>query len=134
MLDSIKDAIRNRLLELYPDYTVYDEDLPGEYQKPSFLINVKSQNYTNLLQGMYKHQVFFDISYFSNITETIKSDCLIAGQALLAGFEVLCNCRLKNKKAETLENVLHFTFEIQYSIRKEEAFTKMQKQELNTKL
>lgn len=134
MLDTIKAAIREKLNELYPDYTVYDEDLPVEYRKPSFLMNVKSQNYTNLLQGKFKNQVSFDISYYSNVPEAIKGDCLKVGQALLAGFDVIENCRVTGKKGETLDNVLHFTFEIQYTVRKEEAFIKMQEQEINTKI
>ncbi|MGB8455155.1 MAG: DUF6838 family protein [Anaerocolumna sp.] len=134
MLEDIKEAIINRLLELYPGYTVYDEDMPAQYQKPSFLIHVKSQNYTNLLQGKFKAQINFDISYNSNDSEAIKGDCVSIGQALLIGFDVISNCRIKNKKAETIENVLHFTFDIQYSVRKEEAFTKMQKQEINTNI
>ncbi len=134
MLENIKEAIINRLLELYPDYTVYDEDMPAEYQKPSFLINVKSQNYMNLLQGKFKNQINFDISYNSNVSEAIKGDCLSVGQALLTGFDLISNCRINNKKAETIENLLHFTFDIQYSIRKEEVFTKMQKQKMNTNI
>lgn len=134
MIETIKEAIVNRLSELYPDLTVYDEDLPAEYRKPAFLINVKNQNYTNLLQGKFKNQVNFDISYYSNSSDTVKKDCLNMGQALLTGFDLISNCRLKNKKAETIDNVLHFTFEIQYTVRKEEVAIKMQKQELNTNL
>ncbi len=134
MADSIKEAIVNRLGELYPGYTVYDEDIPGEYEKPSFLINVKSQSLTNLLQGKLKNQLTFDISYYGNTAETIKKDCFAAGQALLAGFDLINGYRIKNKKAETIDNVLHFTFDIQYTVRKEETFIKMQKQEMNTNL
>ncbi len=134
MIESIKEAMINRLLELYPDYTVYDEDLPSEYQKPAFLINVKSQNYTSLLQGKFKNQVNFDISYYSNVTETVKRDCLDIGQVLLAEFDLAQNYRIKNRKAETIDNVLHFTFDIQYFISKEELSTKMQKKEMNTNI
>lgn len=134
MQDTIKEAIKTKLLELYPDYSVYDEDLPGEYQKPSFLIQVKSQTYTSLLQGNYKNQMMLDISYYSNVSETINGDCLRVSKSLLTGFDSVNHCRIRNKKAETIEKVLHFTFEIQYSVRKEEEFIKMQKQEVNTKL
>ncbi|WFR57283.1 hypothetical protein QA584_27380 [Anaerocolumna sp. AGMB13025] len=134
MQDTIKEAIKTKLLELYPDYTVYDEDLPGEYQKPSFLIQVKSQTYTSLLQGNYKNQMMLDISYYSNVSETINGDCLRVSNSLLIGFDSVNHCQIRNKKAETIEKVLHFTFEIQYSVRKEEEFIKMQKQEVNTKL
>jgi hypothetical protein len=134
MQDSIREAIKNKLLELYPDYSVYEEDLPGEYQKPSFFIQVKSQTYTSLLQGNYKNQMIIDISYFSNVSETINGDCLRVSRGLFTGFDSIDHCRIRNRKAETIEKVLHFTFEIQYSVRKEEEFIKMQKQEVNTKL
>ena len=133
MIDRIKEAIVNRLSELYPDITVYDEDLPADYPKPALLINVKSLNYTSLLQGNFKNQINFDITYYSNLSDTVKGDCLNIGQALLNGFS-LSDYRLKNKRAETIDNVLHFTFELQYTVRKEEVSIKMQKQELNTNL
>ncbi len=134
MIQSIKEAIVNRLLELYPDCTVYDEDMPLEFQKPSFLINVTSQNYVKLLQDKFKNQLTFDIFYYSNATEEIKKDCLNTGLVLLTGFDRINNYRLRNKKAETIDKVLHFTFEIHYSVRKEEMSAKMQEQETKTNL
>lgn len=134
MIETLKAAIMEMLNVLFTDSTVYDEDLPEDYQKPCFLINVKSQNYTNLLQGKFKNQVNFDISYYSNTPGAIKSDCVKTGQALLSGFDTIRNYHLKNKKAETLENILHFTFEVPYTVRSEETFAKMQKQQINTNI
>lgn len=76
MLSTIKEAIQDRLSELFPACTVYDEDLPKEPYKPSFLINVKSLSQTKLLHGMYKAQVQFDLSYYSSIAEIVNCETL----------------------------------------------------------
>lgn len=38
MGEDLKVAIRAKLTELFPEVTIYEEDLPEGYQKPAFLV------------------------------------------------------------------------------------------------
>lgn len=135
MIDSIKQAIVNKLLELFPSYTIYDEDIPQNFKKKSFLITLTDQDYNKRLNNKSNSLLSFDIAYFSNKSVSeIKSDCLEVQLKLLRGFDLIGNCRALNKQATITDNVLHFTFNINYSEIKNEVFEKMQQQQTNTSL
>lgn len=134
MISDIKQAIVNKLKELYPGYTVYDEDVPQNFRKPSFLITVIEQDYSKRLNNRYRSSLSFDIAYFSDKKTEIKGDCLLVQLNLLRSFDLIGTYRVKNKKANITDNVLHFTFDINYSEMKIEEFIKMQKQTTNTNI
>lgn len=132
MISNIKQAIVNKLLELYPDYTIYDEDVPQNFKTPSFLISLIEQNYSKRLNNKYKSTLSFDIAYFSDVDSTeIKNDCLDVQIDLIRAFDLVGSYRVLNKQATITDDVLHVTFDINYSELKEEEFTKMQKQTTN---
>ncbi len=135
MINNIKQAIVNRLLELYPEYTIYDEDIPQNFKKQSFLITLTDQDYNKRLNNKFKSLVSFDVAYFSNkrVTE-IKEDCFDKQVSLFRSFDLIGAYRVLNKQANTTDNVLHFTFDINYSEIKEEISEKMQTQETNTNI
>lgn len=132
MISNIKQAIVNKLLELYPDYTIYDEDVPQNFKTPSFLISLIEQNYSKRLNNKYKSTLSFDIAYFSDEDSTeIKNDCLDVQIDLIRAFDLVGSYRVLNKQATITDDVLHITFDINYSELKEEEFVKMQKQTTN---
>jgi hypothetical protein len=133
MISSVKQAIVNKLLELYPTHTIYDEDIPQSFKKPSFLINLYDQDYKKRLNTKNASQLSFDIAYFSNklVTE-VKEDCQGVQLNLLRGFDLIGTFRVFNKRAQTVDNVLHLTFDIRYSESKDEALTAMQTKTTNT--
>lgn len=137
MLGNIKQAIVNKIAELYPPptYTIYDEDVAQNFQKPSFLITLIDQDYSKRLNSKYKSLLSFDVAYFSKkkVTE-IKEDCLEAQLNLLREFDLIGSYRVLNKQATITDNVLHFTFNVNYSEIKVEEFEKMQQQQTNTSL
>lgn len=135
MISNIKQAIVNKLLELYPDYTIYDEDVPQNFKTPSFLISLIEQNYSKRLNNKYKSTLSFDIAYFSDEDSTeIKNDCLDVQIDLIRAFDLVGSYRVLNKQATITDDVLHITFDINYSELKEEEFVKMQKQTTNTNI
>lgn len=135
MISNIKQAIVNKLLELYPDYTIYDEDIPQNFKKPSFLITVIDQNYGKRLNNKYKSTVSFDLAYFSDKGKNeIKSDCQAVQVNLLRTLNTLDTFRVQNLQANITDNVLHITFDVSYSEIKTKEFSKMQKQTTNTNL
>ena len=135
MINDVKQAIVNKLLELYPTYTIYDEDIPQNFRTPSFLVTVIEQNYGKRLDNKYNSTVSFDVTYFSDKGKNeIKSDCQAVQVNLLRAFDLMGGFRAQNLQATIVDNVLHITFDVNYSELKIEEFAKMQTQTTNTNL
>ncbi len=135
MINNTKQAIVDKLIELYPGYKIYDEDIPQNFKKPSFLISLTDQDYSKRLNSKFKSLISFDVAYFSNkrVTE-IKEECQKVQMTLFRGFDLIGSFRVFNKQSNITDNVLHFTFDIQFSEIKEEVSDKMQKQQTNTNI
>lgn len=135
MINDVKQAIANKLLELCPGCTNYDEDVPQNFKRKSFLITLIEQDYSKMLNTKNKSLLSFDIAYFSDKGETeIKADCQAVQLDLLRDFDLVGIYRIINKRARTVDNVLHFTFDIRYSEIKEQDGVKMQQQQTNTNI
>ena len=134
MISEIKQAIVNKLLEMYPTYTIYDEDVPQNFKTPSFLLTLIEQNYGKRLDNKYNSTVSFDVAYFSNKGKNkIKSDCQAVQVNLLRAFDLVGGFRIRNLQATIVDNVLHITFDVRYSeIKTGEEIPKMQDQVTNT--
>ena len=135
MIDEIKQAIADKLEELYPGYTLYDEDIPQNFKKPSFLVTLVEQSYGKRLDNKFIGNVTLDVAYFSGKGKNeIKSDCQAVMVNLLRAFDLLDTFRARNLQANITDNVLHITFDVSYSELKIEEFAKMQTQTTNTNL
>lgn len=135
MINNIKQAIVNKLIELYPGFTIYDEDVPQNFKTQSFLITLIEQDYNKRMNVKYKSLLTFDIAYYSDrgIAET-KSDCQRVQLGLLRGFDIIGTFRVLNKQATIIDNVLHVTFDIISSEIKTDVGVPMQTQQTNTNL
>ena len=137
MISSIKGCIARTLKELYPDYTVYDEDIHKDFKTPSFMINLIDMNYSKLLTVKSKAVLSFDVAYFSN-SKTINNDIQEVQTNLLRSFDLIkkndFKIRILNKRCNTTDKVLHFLFDVIYREINQEAFIKMQKEMTNTRL
>lgn len=135
MINSIKQAIVNKLLELHPGYTIYDEDVPQNFKSKSFLITLIEQDYNKRMNAKYKSLLSFDVAYFSDkgVTE-IKNDCQTVQLGLLRNFDLINKYRLLNKQGSITDNVLHVTFDINYSELVVDVGVPMQTQQTNTNL
>ncbi len=135
MINEIKQAIADKLEELYPGCTLYDEDIPQNFKTPSFLVTVIEQSYGKRLANKYNSTVSLDVAYFSNKGKNeIKSDCQAVQGNLLRAFDVLGTFRVQNLQATIVDNVLHITFDVMYSEIREEEFTKIQEFTSNTNI
>ena len=134
MISEIKQAIVNKLLEMYPTYTIYDEDVPQNFKTPSFLLTLIEQNYGKRLDNKYNSTVSFDVAYFSDKGKNeVKSDCQAVQVNLLRAFDLVGTFRAQNLQATIVDNVLHITFDVRYSeIKTGEEIPKMQDQVTNT--
>ena len=133
MISEIKQAIAQKILELYPSATVYADDIPQNFKTPSFLVTLIEQNYSKRLDNKFTSTVSLDLAYFSDKEKSdIKSDCQAVQVDILRAFEFVGSFRIQNKQATIADNVLHITFDVSYSELKIEEFAKMQKQTTNT--
>ena len=134
MISSVKQAIVDKLLECYPGYTIYDEDVTQNFKTRSFLITLIDQEYRKRLNNKFDSELSFDVAYFSDKETTeIKADCLEVQLNLFRAFDLISTYRVLNKQANITDNVLHFTFDIRYSEINDIEYDKMQQQQTNTR-
>ena len=132
MISEIKQAIVQEILGLYPTVTVYADDIPQNFKKPSFLLTLIEQNYGKRLDNKFTSTVSLDLAYFSDKEKSdIKSDCHAVQVNIMRAFDLVGGFRIRNLQATIVDNVLHITFDISYSELKIEWFAKMQKQTTN---
>ena len=126
MINSVRQEIVNKLLELYPTHTIYVDDVPQKFKKPSFLINLIDQDYDKRMNVKFNSLLSFDVAYFSNLSE-VKEDCQEVQLKLFRAMDLIGSYRALNKQATITDNVLHFTFNINYSEIMNEDYIKMAK-------
>lgn len=116
MLGNIKQVIVNKIAELCPPpiYTIYDEDIPQNFKKDSFLITLIDQDYDKRMNVKFDSLLSFDIAYFSNSAD-LKEDCQEVQLKLFREMDLIDSYRVLNKQATTIDNVLHITFNVKYS-------------------
>jgi len=116
MISELKQAIAQEILGLYPSATVYADDIPQNFKKPSFLLTLIEQNYGKRLDNKFTSTVSLDLAYFSDKEKSdIKSDCQAVQINIMRAFDLVGDFRVKNLQATIVDNVLHITFDISYS-------------------
>lgn len=135
MINDVKQAIAGSLKQLYPNNTIYDEDVPKDFREPSFLITLTNQDYGKRLNSKFKSLMSFDVAYFSDKGKTeIKEDMQNVQVELFRAYDLIGGYRILNKQAVTVDNVLHFTFDVSVSEMKVEDSMLMQRQHTNTNI
>ena len=120
MIDKIKESIAYKLRELYPGVKkVYDESIQQNLKKPSFMIQTINQEHIKILGNKSKSILSFDVIYFSDQSkEELKNDVLMVQNTLFREFDLLeCmdfKIRVLNKRVESVDNDLHFFFDVRY--------------------
>lgn len=135
MIADIKQAIVEKLKELYPNHMRYMDDISQNDSLPAFVIFQLEQTYEKRLNTKNNGSIRFDIAYFSDKPATeIMSDCQMVQGVLLREFDLVGTFRAINKKAQITDSVLHFTFHINYSEMKVKEGIAMKKQQTNTEM
>ncbi|MCI6691441.1 MAG: hypothetical protein MR510_02950 [Clostridium sp.] len=135
MINDIKECIVETLLEIYPNITIYDEDIPQNFKTPSFLITLTDHQYAKRINNKFDSEISFDISFFSSKENyEIKVDCLNTQQELFRSFDFISRYRALDKEATIVDNVLHFKFNVKYSEIKEMEEVKMKNKDINTNI
>lgn len=137
MVSDIRTAILNKVQSVYPitSYTYYKDSVPQNFKKPSFFISIIDHNYGKRIGNKYNGTLSFDLAYFSNKgTESIVSDCIGIQEILLQSLDYAGTYKILSKNARITDNVLHITFDVNYSEIRTETSMPMQTQAINLSL
>ncbi|WP_313342518.1 DUF6838 family protein [Sedimentibacter sp.] len=87
ILNSIKimDAINTLLVNKYPEYTVYIDLCPDDFDRPSFLIEQIRKNVDSVNKGTVKVTEYFSVTCFED-TGDYTTNLLIRQQEVLDMF------------------------------------------------
>lgn len=105
--------------------TVYQEDVPQDFMRPSFLITLYSQRPAAGINGRLKNNVGVDIQYFPEDTANGNAECWNTAETLKREL-VVKDFKLKKQNMEIADKVLHYKFEVSYREYLEEDNTQMQ--------
>lgn len=115
MINDIRQAIAEKLLQLYPDYICYTEEVPQDINPPAFSIMVVEHEYAKQLNTRFKGRISFEVTYYpSNASTGLLSDCINVQEVLMRNFNSIGNLRVNNRKAQIKENKLHLVIEFIY--------------------
>ncbi|WP_346930279.1 DUF6838 family protein [Clostridium sp.] len=115
MISSINDEVKNKLLSLYPDITIYDEKVPQKFKTPSFFISIYDQDYEKRLNTKYRSTINYDVSYFPNEEYNKNNEMYLVQENLIREFRDIDTFRALNIKANITDDVLHIMFDVKYS-------------------
>lgn len=136
MINDIRQAIINKLIEVYPAITErWLDQVPQNFTPPAFQLIVIGHSYTKRLNNKFNAVLSMDLAYFSDADNQNKiSDCLVKQETLLKAFDFIGTYKVINKNAQITDNVLHITFDVPYSGYKPDTADLMQTQTTNTQL
>lgn len=125
----------NAGLKLVKDCTVYREEVPQNFKKPSFLVTIYEQNPSRGINGRLKNEVNMDILYFpeNRGKAELQEECWSVGQALSREFAVP-GFKIRNRNLKIEDYVLHFMFDVDYREYKDIPSVKMRTQTLDVQV
>ncbi|HAK43708.1 MAG TPA: hypothetical protein DCM59_14645 [Clostridium sp.] len=115
MVDSINGEVKNKLLSVYPDITIYDEKVPQKFKTPSFFISIYEQDYAKRLNTKYRSTISYDISYFPHEEYNKNNEMYLVQESLLRELRDIDTFRAINIRANITDEVLHIMFDVKYS-------------------
>lgn len=134
MVNSINQAIADKLNGLFNNVTIYDEKVPQNFKTPSFFISTYDQDYEKGISDRYRSTVSYDISYFPDSEYSLNNEMYEVRSILLRKIRDLGPYRAINIKANITDDVLHIMFDVKYSEAAAISEIKMNKIETNTNI
>ena len=116
-LVDIRNAAAQKLSTGFPGYCLYYDELPQDFSKPCFLVQIISVSKTNENVYQFSKAVAVNIRYYP---DGDIGTGLLEMQDLLEGlFDVVLQAgdrtvNIDKTKGEIIEKVLHFTFDLSY--------------------
>lgn len=114
MMLEIKQFVVDMLNYEQPDKAVYDESVSQNFKEGTFLIAFDNQEYTKLIGNTFDSKVLIDISYWPESKDSPREECLLVQQDILRALAINSAFRVKDIKANVVDEILHITFSIYY--------------------
>lgn len=130
MIEKLYAAIASEIKKVVPTVLkIYREDIPQNFKTPSMLVTTISTDAVRALAGSMKISHSFDLSYFPESKHEPLKEIEKVKQEIFRAFDVISaqdvSFYVKAKRFNTVDNVLHFYFEIDYKERIEADDPKM---------
>lgn len=87
----IQDKINELLVKLYPDFTVYINQVPQNFERPSFCIDFVSNTVDDNNKELVKEIDYFTITYFAEVNEYYNTDKFNLQNVLLGVLNIFRN-------------------------------------------
>lgn len=100
-------------LKAVKDCRIYQEDVPENFVRPSFMVTFYDQNPTRGINGRLKNTVKADILYFPEDEENYQEECWSVNEDLIREF-LIPGFKMKNRNSKITDKVLHFMFDVDY--------------------
>lgn len=111
-MNNLFDETIRTLHAAFPDIPIYDEDVPQNFQEPSFSVLQTRHEREQLLGEQWRDHAYLDVRYFPSDGTDQRAECREMGEKLQYVLAHLANyfARGKDMQYEIVDNVLHFTF------------------------
>jgi hypothetical protein len=131
MISEIKQAIIDKLRELYPQAHIYEGTLPADYQRSAFLAVITEASYAKGLGGRFNASVTFDLAYYPAHTEQAHRESYQISEEVCRALSLLKAYSISRITAKLEEALLHIRFTVPYSEIKTQTEIKMKELEMN---
>lgn len=131
MIEKLYAAIAAEIKKAVPTVLkIYREDIPQNFKTPSVLVTMVSTDAVRALAGRMRISHSFDLSYFPDSKHEPLKEIEKVKQEIFRAFDVISaqdvSFYVKAKRFNTVDNVLHFYFEVDYKERIEANVPKME--------
>jgi len=131
MISEIKQAIIDKLQELYPQAHIYEGKLPADYQRSAFLAVITETSYAKGLGSRFNASVTFDLAYYPADMEHFHSESYQISEEVCRALSLLNTYSISQITAKLEEALLHIRFTVPYSEIKTQIEIKMNELEMN---
>lgn len=133
MLETIREAICQKVGECFPDVPVYDEEIPQKGKLPCFNLHLTEVDMLRRI-GRYQCTPKWKLCYHAKENGHVRMDTLLTGMQLLRKLEMLYTeqgpVRTLHRDSVMQQERMELTFETPYQEREEETADWMQKEEI----
>lgn len=116
-ISDVIEAFAERLAQLYPNATIYQDKTHQEFETPSFYISIAELQYRKDLHNRYVAELLVDIAYFTDRHDEVMTDCALVAENLLRNLEVIgtdAKFRVTGKQSRVTDDVLHIMSDVIY--------------------
>lgn len=121
-VNSIRDGVTLALSNLYPDIALYDEEVPQDFERPSFFVKLLTMGQGKELGRRFLRSHAFDIHYFPPLDEYNKDGHAMA-EDLYSNLLTIdiggAVYRVTGATHEIVDRTLHFMFDLNFHVIKD---------------